>query len=126
MVALTKAHHELFRRQPDECFSSFEALTEHCDSQRSLGQDLWKRTEEVVLTHDLTFCAVDEGNELVLNDWSFSQLCRMAGVSPRIQTYIQADCSVGEHFGQYSQLHCGNGVSLLNNSKTGCSSSYRP
>lgn len=81
MVALTKAHQELFRRQPDECFSSFEALAEHCDSQRSLGQDLWKRTEEVVLTHDLTFCALDEGNELVLNDWSFSQLCRMAGVS---------------------------------------------
>ena len=80
MATLTKAHEELFRRGPDESFGSFDELHEHCSQQRAKSSDLWERPQDVTLTHDLTICGGD-GAELRLNDWSFSQICRMAGVS---------------------------------------------
>src|SRR5690606_29838950 len=52
----------------------------HCQAQQSKSRDLWERFEDLTLTHDLTFCAGGDGAELKLNDWSFSQLCGMAGV----------------------------------------------
>lgn len=81
MATLTKANQELFRRTPDECFASFEALYEHCARLRDGSTDLWERPQDLTLTHDMTICAGGDGTELRLNDWSFSQLCRMAGVS---------------------------------------------
>ncbi len=81
MANLARAHHELFRRAPDECFDAFSALHAHCREQRERSADLWQLPKDVVLTHDLTLCAGGDGSELALNDWSFSQLCRMAGVS---------------------------------------------
>ena len=80
MATLTRANQELFRRTPDECFPSFDSLYSHCASTRQNSQDRWVRPQDVVLTHDLTLCLGDD-SELSLNDWSFSQLCRMAGVS---------------------------------------------
>ncbi len=80
MATLTKAHNELFRRSPDESYDSFDELYEHCSKQRLQSEDLWERPQDLTLTHDMTFCTGD-GNELHLNDWSFSQMCRMAGVS---------------------------------------------
>lgn len=81
MATLTKAHNELFKRNPDECFSSYDELYAHCDGQRQQSTDFWKQPEELTLTHDMTFCDNDDGTELSLVDWSFSQLCRMASVS---------------------------------------------
>ena len=80
MATLTKAHQELFKRGPDECFSSIDELHQHCFRQRENSMELWDRPQDVTLTHDLTFCTND-GAELRFNDWSFSQVCRMAGVS---------------------------------------------
>jgi hypothetical protein len=80
MANLDKAHRELFRREPDECFESFETLYRHCRGQHERSDDLWKRKDDLTLTHDLTFCVGSDGAELRLNDWSFSQLCGMAGV----------------------------------------------
>lgn len=80
MATLTRAHQELFRRSPDECFDSFDALYRRCKQDREQSTDRWLRPEELVLTHDLTFCLGD-APDFQLNDWSFSQLCRMAGVS---------------------------------------------
>ena len=80
MATLTKAHNELFRRTPDECFPTFEALYQKCADDHIASDDLWSRPQEIVLTHDLTLC-VDDSSEFRLTDWSFSQLCRMAGVS---------------------------------------------
>jgi hypothetical protein len=79
MATLTKAHDELFKRGPDECFASFDTLHQHCSRQREQSADLWERPQDITLTHDLTICGSD-GAELRLNDWSFSQLCGMAGV----------------------------------------------
>lgn len=80
MATLRKAHDELFRRTPDEAYESFDDLYEHCSNQRLQSADLWERPQDLTLTHDMTVCTGD-GNELHLNDWSFSQMCRMAGVS---------------------------------------------
>jgi len=80
MTNLTTAHRELFRRGPDETFPTFEALHEHCQGLRNESTDLWERPQGMTITHDLSFC-VGEHPDLKLNDWSFSQLCRMAGVS---------------------------------------------
>ena len=80
MTTLTQAHDELFSRGPDECFDSFETLYEHCDTQKRNSNGLWEPWEDLTLSHDLTLCAGHDGAELSLNDWSFSQLCSMAGV----------------------------------------------
>ncbi|QDV83707.1 DUF932 domain-containing protein [Planctomycetes bacterium TBK1r] len=80
MATLKKAHDELFRRTPDEAYQSFDEMYEHCSKQRLQSEDIWERPQDLTLTHDMTVCAGD-GDELYLNDWSFSQMCRMAGVS---------------------------------------------
>lgn len=79
MATLNKANQELFKRGPDECFKSFDDLHRHCARLRENSSDLWERPQDLTLTHDLTICGGD-GAELRLNDWSFSQLCSMAGV----------------------------------------------
>jgi len=80
MATLTKAHDELFRRRPDECFDSFDDLYEHCERQQADSSVLWEQPDLVTISHDLTLCAGSDGAERQLNDWSFSQVCRMAGV----------------------------------------------
>ncbi len=80
MATLNRAHQELFRRTPDECFPSFDALYRQCQSDRERSADRWVRPQDLVITHDLTVCLGDDPDHR-LNDWSFSQLCRMAGVS---------------------------------------------
>ena len=79
MVALTRAHNELFRRTPDESFDSFDSLHQKCREDRDNSLDRWVKPQELVLTHDLTI-AVADNPDLRFNDWSFSQTCRMAGV----------------------------------------------
>ena len=80
MGTLTRAHQELFRRTNDECFDSFDSLYARCTADRELSEDRWIRPQNLVLTHDLTVC-IGEEPDFSLNDWSFSQLCRMAGVN---------------------------------------------
>ena len=80
MAVLTRANSELFRRTPDECFDSLDELSDHCCRQRDNSTDVWERPEQIVFTHDLTL-GVGGHADFSLNDWSFSQLCRMANVS---------------------------------------------
>ena len=80
MAVLMRANSELFRRTPDECFQSFDELHSHCLRQREDSMDVWERPEQLVLTHDLTI-GVGGHTDYSLNDWSFSQMCRMANVS---------------------------------------------
>jgi hypothetical protein len=70
----------LFRRKPDEIFPSLSALSDYCRTQRDQSQDLWERPQEVSITSDLTL-GIGGATDLRLNEWSFSQLCRMAGVA---------------------------------------------
>lgn len=80
MATLTRANQELFRRTPDETFDSFDSLYQRCVDDRDRSEDRWLRPQELTFTHDLTV-VVDDNPDLRLNDWSFSQLCRMAGIS---------------------------------------------
>ena len=84
MVHLTKASQELFRREPDEIFSSIDSLVEHCRDQRETSVDQWLppatlstkpvRTDQIVLSNG-------DDTSYFMNDWSFGQLCRLAGVT---------------------------------------------
>ncbi len=80
MATLRRAHQELFRRTPDECYDCFESLYNQCYADREQSIDRWVRPQELTVTHDLTL-GVGESPDYRLNDWSFSQLCRMAGIS---------------------------------------------
>jgi hypothetical protein len=80
---LTRAHDELFRRGPDEIFASLQQLWEHCQGEKEHSQDRWcppqelrPRPEEGRLVLSLNGNGASD-----MNDWSFTQLCGLAGVS---------------------------------------------
>jgi len=80
---LTRAHQELFRRGPDEIFPSLLALYDFCQGEKERSQDHW-RPPSSLLPHANGSLRLDlgEGQEPYwLNDWSFTQLCGLAGAS---------------------------------------------
>ena len=79
MATLTKANQELFRRTPDQCYASMESLYRKCRLDQETSIDRWIRPQELIVNPTLTFGC--DGSDYTLNDWSFSQLCRMSGVS---------------------------------------------
>lgn len=76
---LNRASNELFRREPDERFASLTALYQHCAQVQESAIEYWEKPQQLAPTSDLTLML--QGNETAMNDWSFSQLCRLAGVS---------------------------------------------
>lgn len=83
MVSLTRAHQELFRREPDEIYESFESLHQHCAGQREASAEHWELPQQLAPRSDggsLQF-ECDGKNRFRLNDWSFGQLCKLCGVS---------------------------------------------
>ena len=89
MQTLTRAHNELFRRSPDERFGSLVELWQHCHDEKERSVEHWPPTSGTGPPHDLK-PHPDQGRlDLRLNgsasyrmtDWSFSQLCKLAGVS---------------------------------------------
>lgn len=83
MANLTMAHNELFRRTPDECFESLDVLYRHCREIRSDSTDRWQLPQTLLphVADGEVSLALEDAPECRLNDWSFSQLCRMAGVN---------------------------------------------
>ena len=77
MENLTRASKELYRRTEDECFESLQALWEHTHQKKEESIDHWHPPV------DETGLKLAFGGEYPyrLNKWSFSQLCRLAGVS---------------------------------------------
>lgn len=80
MTVLTRAQEELFQRPDDERFPSLEALAAHCRAMRERSLDRWERPGQIVVTSDLNL-AVGDNPDLIPNNWSFRQLCRLAGVA---------------------------------------------
>jgi hypothetical protein len=83
MTNLTKAHEELFRRTPDETFATMQDLWDHCQRQREKSADHWHAPGALtprVDGHSLVLALGTDG-AFTMNDWSFSQLCRLAEVS---------------------------------------------
>lgn len=83
MANLDKASRELFKRKPDEYFQSLDALHEHCRQEREASSDLWRPPQLLapLVEHGTVSVALETGPPARLNDWSFSQLCRMAGIN---------------------------------------------
>jgi hypothetical protein len=84
MTNLTRASAELFRRTPDECFESLETLGTHCQAQKEQSQDRWEAPvgfNAVVGASGRLSLAIGVDEPSLLNDWSFGQFCRLAGVA---------------------------------------------
>ena len=84
MANLTRASQELFRRTPDECFPSMAALAEFCQWQKRDAAELWQAPSKLgtqAVDGDRLMLTLDGGPAFQMNDWSFSQLCRLGGVS---------------------------------------------
>ena len=84
MANLTKAHEQLFRRTPDESFSSLGTILERCRDDAEKSEDRWRPLKGVRPVTDeggLGLDLGDGGRAFRLNDWSFSQLCGLAKVS---------------------------------------------
>jgi hypothetical protein len=82
MSNLTRASQELFKRSPDECFTSLDELARHCRDEKRASQDRWHLPQQVRLQglQDLVGVALGTDGDFRLNDWSFGQLCKLAGV----------------------------------------------
>lgn len=93
MTTLKRAHQELFRRTPDECFSTLDALTAHCRQTRENSQDRWHTPGSVRIESNSgkVVTALGDDGAFTLNDWSFSQLCRFAGVSKDTVNRLSSD-----------------------------------
>jgi hypothetical protein len=83
MQNLTLASEELFRRGPDECFATFDDLHRHCVEVKSRSSERWHVPDEVRLesTERGLELGLRERESFRLNNWSFSQLCGLSGIS---------------------------------------------
>lgn len=83
MATLKKAHDELFRRTPDERFQTFDELRTHCEQEKQDSLDRWQLPQTLKPHVDSQRIRLElDGDEFgQLNDWSFSQMCRMSGIS---------------------------------------------
>ena len=94
MNNLTRASKELFRRTPDECFPSLDVLIQHCRWQKEESQEIWQPPKEIgtrAIGLDRLMLSAGEGQTYQMNDWSFSQLCRLAGVSKETVNRLSPD-----------------------------------
>ena len=83
MTNLKKAHNELFRRSPDECFDALPALIQHCRHQRETSSELWHPPNLLMpqIGSDRLQVHMGDDGAFALNHWSFGQLCGLCGVS---------------------------------------------
>jgi hypothetical protein len=94
MATLTLAHRELYRRAPDERFPSLDALIDYSREQQRESRDLWKPPGELQISEDdfgqVQMRTGSEGT-FRLNDWSFSQICRLSMVSKDTVNRVSGD-----------------------------------
>lgn len=83
MQTLTLASAELFRRMPDECFSTMDELFRDCQESKARSVERWHAPAEIQLDVGAggLGLTLGEAGTFGLNEWSFSQLCSLAGVS---------------------------------------------
>src|SRR5262245_38150768 len=83
MSTLTRANRELFQRGPDETFQTLDELEQHCVEQRENSSDDWQLPQTLMprLHGDRLSLTLEKRGEIGLNDWSFTQMCRLAGIS---------------------------------------------
>ena len=94
MSNLTRAHFELFRRTPDECFSSLRELGEHCRAQKEQSCDRWHLPQAIrprLSAIDRLLLEAGSDGAFSLNAWSFGQLCQLAKVSKDTVNRLSAE-----------------------------------
>lgn len=93
MANLTRASQELFRRSPDECFSSLDELRDHCRQERQFSADAWLLPQRLQprVVNDSVCINADTEEPSRLNDWSFTQLCRLSGISKETVNRLTPD-----------------------------------
>lgn len=93
MANLKSASRELFSREPDERCESIWELWQRCQSKKDASQDRWEQPGNITTSsgdgENLRLFAGTDG--YWLNAWSFSQLCRMAGVAKDTVNRVSPD-----------------------------------
>jgi hypothetical protein len=93
MGHLTKANEELFSRSPDERHGSLQTLYNYCRQLKDDSVDKWHPPSAVNIdsrSEGIRFTAGTDG-AFLMNDWSFSQMCRMAGVAKETVNRLSAE-----------------------------------
>jgi hypothetical protein len=83
MQNLKRAHDELFRRTEDERFESLSELSAYCQAKKERSRDRWHAPTQLAVEPvggDGLFLTAGSDGAFLMNDWSFSQLCKLAGV----------------------------------------------
>jgi hypothetical protein len=83
MANLKRAHDELFRRRQDEFFPDVGTLSEHCRKEKENAIDRWRLPQTLEPCVDDGTLRLKAGTDgaFLMNDRSFSQLCRPAEVA---------------------------------------------
>lgn len=93
MATLTRASEELFRRTPDQRFDSLDALQRHCRDEKRSSEDRWHLPHKVQIKtlDDFIGLALGDDGNFCLNDWSFSQICKLSGVGKETVNRLSSD-----------------------------------
>lgn len=94
MAHLTQAHQQLFRRGDDERYETLVDLWQYCQTQKESSQDHWEQPSRILAKPDgidRLLLGVGTDGAFEMTDWSFSQLCRLAGVSKDTVNRLSAD-----------------------------------
>lgn len=94
MQNLMRAHRELYSRQPDECFESLATLSDHCRTRREKSKDRWYSPAQLATAPGGPlglFLRAGSDGSFFMNDWSFSQLCKLARVGKETVNRLSAD-----------------------------------
>lgn len=83
MQNLTRAHNELYSRGVDERFDTLQDLWRHCQDEKERSVDRWHPPQAIKVEPAGSRCRVVLGKDgnFNMNEWSFSQLCRLANVN---------------------------------------------
>jgi len=91
---LTLGNIELFKRTPDECFETLPELHTYCLGRKEQSQDLWLPPSSMgtrPVAANLLLFGAGEDARYEMNDWSFGQLCRLAGVNKETVNRLTSD-----------------------------------
>src|SRR5262245_35878518 len=93
MTHLTQASRQLFSRPPDERFETVSDLYRHCQEQRSKSASLQEPSAEFrpMLKDGHLSLQINDYAPCRMNDWSFGQLCHLAGAAKETVNRLRPD-----------------------------------
>lgn len=96
MPNLTRASTELFKRPPDERFESLATLSRFCEDAKDRSRRLKEPSPEFrpVLDDGAVCLKVNGYPPARLNDWSFSQLCQIAGAAKETLNRLRPETAI--------------------------------